>query len=342
VRRGKSETGSAKTICRPVPASTLAVVAMLFVAGSGAASETGIQAGQRAYEASEYAKAAQLLFEAAAAEPKNAEIQLLLTKTHLEMQQYDAAIKSAEKAVALEAKSSENHEWLGRAYGEKADHSSFLSALSFAKKTRKEFQDAVELDGNNFAARQALIEFDCAAPAIAGGGEDKAQAEMAKMAALDAAEGHYAMGNCRRQKKDFAAADAEFSKALQSVLRSPERVFDIGDYAVRHGEAPMLLAVAEAGEKIAAGDIRGKFYHAVAWILTKRDAGEAQRQLREYLKSAPTRSGYPRPSMAHYWLGQSFENQGDTPAARNEYEAALKQDPKNKSAQEALRKLKKG
>jgi tetratricopeptide (TPR) repeat protein len=328
---------------RALASISMATIAMLPLAmSSGGAQATGLQAGQHAYEASDYAKAAQLLFAAAAAEPRNAEILLLLTKTHLEMQQFDAAVKSAEKAVELEPNSSAYHEWLGRAYGEKADHSSFISALSFAKKTRKEFQQAVELDEKNFAARQALIEFDCAAPAMAGGGEDKAQPEIAQTAALDAAEGHYAAGNCRRQKKDFTAADAEFNKALQAQLRAPERVFDIGDYAARRSEAAMVLAVTEAGEKIASSDPRGKYYRAVASILTQRDAGEAQRLLREYLERAPIRNGYPRPAMAHYWLGQNFENQGNLKAAHGEYETAVKLDPKNKMAQEALKNAKKG
>src|SRR5271168_2758145 len=142
------------------------------------------------------------------------------------MQQWEAAIKSAERGVELEPKNSVYHEWLGRAYGERADHASFMSALGFAKKTRKEFEVAVELDGNNFTARQAVIEFDCAAPGIAGGGEEKAVPEISQMAALDAAEGHYGAGNCRRQKKDFVAANAEFAKALQGGLKSLERVFD--------------------------------------------------------------------------------------------------------------------
>ena len=320
--------------------NVLAIFVLLLRAGSGAR-QMGFEAGQQAYEACDYAKAAQLLLEAAAAEPRKAEIQLLLTKTQLELQQFDAAIKSGERAVALEPKSSAYHEWLGRAYGEKADHSSFMSALGFAKKARKEFQEAVELDEKNFAARQALIEFDCAAPAMAGGGEDKAQPEIAQTAALDAAEGHYAAGNCRRQKKDFTAADSEFNKALQGRLRSADRVFDIGDYAARRGEAAMLLAVAEAGEKIAKDDPRDAFYRAVAGISLKRDTVEAQRLLRDYLKKAPARNGYPRPAMAHYWLGQSFENQGDANAARGEYETAVKLEPKNKMAQEALKKLKK-
>jgi tetratricopeptide (TPR) repeat protein len=302
----------------------------------------GLKAAEQAYEASDYPKAAQLLQAAAAAEPQNAEIQLWLTKTRLEMQQYEAAIKSAERAVALEPKSSVDHEWLGRAYGERADHAGFMSALGFAKKTRREFEIAVELDGNNFTARQAVIEFDCAAPAMAGGGEDKAQPEIAAMAKLDAAEGHYAAGNCRRQKKDFAVSDAEFGKALAGGLKSADRVFDIGDYAVRHEEPAMLVSVANLGAKIVPGDVRIKFYRAVAAILAKQNGAATEKLLRDYLAGAPVRSGYPRPAAAHYWIGVMFENAGNVAGARGEYEAAVKDDPKNKLAAEGLKRVRRG
>jgi Tfp pilus assembly protein PilF len=301
-----------------------------------------LQAAQKAYEESDYPKAIQLLSDASGADPQNAQVQLLLTKSHLEIQQWDAAIRSAERAVALDPKSSSFHEWLGRAYGEKADHSSFVSALSFAKKTRKEFAAAVELDGSNFTARQAVIEFDCAAPAMAGGGEDKARPEIAQMAALDAAEGHYAEGNCRRQKKDFVAADGEFTKALQGNLKSAERVFDIGDYAVRHAEPDLLFAVATQGAKLAPDDPRANYFRAVGAIIKKQKSPETEKSLRDYLKDAPTRSGYPRTTMAHYWLGQLHENEGNESAAKTEYEEALKLDGKNKTAQEALKRLRKG
>jgi tetratricopeptide (TPR) repeat protein len=301
-----------------------------------------LQDAQKAYQDSDYPRAIQLAGEAANANPQDPKIQLLLTKAHLESQQWDAAIRTAEKAVALDPKSSVYHEWLGRAYGEKADHSSFMSALGFAKKTRKEFQAAVELDGQNFTARQAVIEFDCAAPGMAGGGEEKARPEIAQMAQLDAAEGHYAEANCRRQKKDFPAADAGFKKALQANLKSEERVFDIGDYAVRRNDAEMLLSVASLGQKLGPGDPRPKFYRAVALVLKKQNTTDSENLLREYLKQAPTRSGYPRATAAHYWLGQAFESQKNEAAARTEYETALRLDSKNKNAQEALKRLKKG
>jgi tetratricopeptide (TPR) repeat protein len=304
--------------------------------------ETDLDAGLRAYEASDYPSAIQLLQVAAAKNPQNGDVHLLLTKSYLELQERDAAVKSAEKAVAVDPRNSIYHEWLGRAYGEKADHASMFSAISLAKKTRKEFETAVQLDGKNFAARQALIEFDCAAPGLVGGGEEKALPQIKELAELDVAEGHYAAGNCRRQKKDFEMADAEFAKALESKPKSVELIYDIGDYAVRRSQTERLLAVADAGERLNPKDPRGKFYRGVALVLKKENADEAEQLLREYLKRAPTRSGFPRPSVAHVWLGRLFEEQHRKDDAERELETALRLDPKNKMAQEALKQLKKG
>jgi len=322
-------------------------IAVLLIASTAMAAttikqEASLEAGRHAYEASDYAKAIQVLQAAAAKDPQNADVQLLLAKSYLELQQHDPAIKSAERAVAIDAQNSIYHEWLGRAYGEKADHASWFSAISLAKKTRKEFETAVQLDARNFSARQALIEFDCSAPGIVGGGEDKALPQIKQLAEIDAAEGHYAAGNCRRQKKDFAAADEEFTKALDSNSKSAELIYDIGDYAVKRSQTGRLLAVADAGERVAPDDPRGKFYRGVALVLKKEDLKEAERLLKEYSERAPTRSGYPRPAAAHAWLGRLFEDQNKMEEAAREFESAVKLDPKNKMAQEALKRLKKG
>ena len=118
-----------------------------------------------------------------------------------------------------------------------------FTALGLARKTHREFEVAVELDEKNYSARQALIEFDCSAPAIVGGGEEKAKPEIEKLKAMDASEWHYAEGNCRRQKKDFTTADAEFQLALESHPNRADLLFDIGDYAMRHGQAERLIEV---------------------------------------------------------------------------------------------------
>ncbi len=322
------------------------LVAVLFLAGTALAGtnleqEANLDAGRRAYEASDYSRAVLVLQEAAAKDPNDGEIQLLLAKSYLELQEHDAAIRSAEKAVAIDPQNSVYHEWLGKTYGEKADHAGWFSAMSLAKKARKEFQTAVELDGKNYSARQALIEFDCSAPGIVGGGEEKAQPHIKELLAMNAAEGHYAAGNCRRQKKDFAVADEEFTKALESHPKSAELIYDIGDYAVKRGQPERLMAVAEVGERVAPNDPRGKFYRGVGLVLEGQKPEEAERLLQEYAKKAPKRSGFPSPAAAHAWLGRLYESQNDTENARKEFESALQLDPKNKMAQEELKKLKK-
>ncbi|HYL84759.1 MAG TPA: tetratricopeptide repeat protein [Candidatus Angelobacter sp.] len=317
-----------------------------LLAGTALAAKTlkqdgDLEAGRRAYEASEYAKAVESLQAAAAKDPKNEEAHILLVKSYLELQEHDAAIRNAEKAVGIDPQNSRYHEWLGRAYGEKADHAGWFSAISLAKKTRKEFATAVELDGRNFSARQALIEFDCSAPGIVGGGEDKAQPQIKELAVMDAAEGYYAAGNCRRQKKDFAEADTEFTKALDSHPQSAELIYDIGDYAVRRGQPERLRAVAEAGARAAPADLRAKFFRGVGLILSKENAETAEQLLQEYAKKAPKRNGYPSPAMAHVWLGRLYENENKNAEAAKEFETALRLDPKNRLAQEAMKKIKK-
>jgi tetratricopeptide (TPR) repeat protein len=301
--------------------------------------DENLEAGRQAYEAGEYSRAVQVLQEAAAKNSQNGEIHLLLAKTYYEMQQHDAAIASAERAVGIEPQNSVYHEWLGRTYGEKAEHAGVFGGMSLAKKTRKEFETAVRLDERNFSARQALIEFDCSAPGIVGGGEDKALPQIAKLAEMDAAEGHYAAGNCRRQKKDFIAADAEFRKALESHPTSINLIYDIGDYAMKHGQLERLVAVANEGEQLAPSDPRGEFYRAVAFVLGKERLSEAEHLLREYLKHAPVRNNFPHPHYAHEWIGRLYEEQGRTQAAIDEYEAALLSDPKSKNARDALKRL---
>jgi tetratricopeptide (TPR) repeat protein len=318
------------------------VIASAAIAAANLKQEAGFEAGRRAYEASDYTKAILALQAAAAEEPRNGDVQLLLAKSYLELQEHDPAIRSAEKAVAIDPQNSIYHEWLGRAYGEKADHAGWFSAMSLARKTRKEFERAVQLDAKNYSARQALIEYDCSAPPIVGGGVEKALPQIKELAEMDAAEGHFAAGNCRRQKKDFAVADDEFTKALESDPKSAGLIYDIGDYAVKRNQPERLIAVAEAGERLAPGDPRGKFYRGVALVLKKENPEAAERLLREYASRAPTRTGYPRPAAAHAWLGRLLEEQSRIEDAVKEFESALKLDPRNKMVQEALKRLKKG
>ena len=312
---------------------------LMLLAGAAFAQETPLEKAKSAFEKGEYTQVIEMLKAETAGETANGDLYVLLARSYLELNQYDAAVNSAERAVAINPKNSEYHRWLGEAYGAKADHASMLSAYSLARKTQKEFAAAVELDARNFDAQQDLIEYDCTAPGMVGGGEEKAQPLIEKVMALDAAEGHYATGICRAQKKNYEAADGEFTKALESKPKTAKRVYDIGDYFLQRKNAAKLLAVANAGEDLAPHDPRGGFYRGVGFILQNEKLPEAEKLLREYLEQAPMNSEYPRPWVAHYWLGRLQEIRKNPSGARGEYQAALKLNGKYKPAQEALKQL---
>src|SRR5207237_8620186 len=98
----------------------------------------------------------------------------------------------------------------------------------------------------------------------------------------------------------------------------------------------------DAGDRDEANEPRGKVYRGVGLVLEKEAQEEAERLLQEYARSAPKRNGDPSPAWVHVWLGQLDENRNDLAEAKKEVENALRLDPKNKMAQEGLKKLKKG
>lgn len=324
-------------IYRALIAALLLSLAMQAIAGS--AQEAPLDAARRAYERTDYAEAIAILNAAAAKEPDNGEIQLLLTKAHIGVEQFNAAEKSGERAVAIDPKNSEYHNWLGQAYGGKADHSSIFTAYSLARKTRKEFETAVQLDDHNFDAAQHLVEYDCTAPPFVGGGEEKAHPLIQILLTLDASQGYYAAGNCRRQKKDFAAADAQFIKALESHPNSLDIIEEIAGYFANRGSAERVLAAADAAEAAAPGDPRARYFRAMGWILQGEKLPDAERILLNYIQAVPRHPTYPGPWAAHYWLGQLYEKQRNLAAARGEYGAALRLNAKYKRAQDALKQL---
>ena len=318
----------------------LAVMSVLLVLGtSGGAQGMSVAEGKAAYEAGDFSKAVEILKAATAKDPKDGEAELLLVKCYLELNKIDAAISSGEKAVAIDPKNSEFHHWLGQAFSVKAEHASMFNGMGLAKKTQKEFQTATELDGKNISAMQDLVEYDCTAPGIVGGGEDKAQPIIQKLMVLDPAEGHYAKGNCKAAKKELPVADEEFIKALENRLKSVERIYEIANYFSQRGQGDNVLAAADAGVALAPADARGTFYRAVGLVVKKEKLADAKSALKQYLQDTPKHPGDPKPFRAHYWLGRAYEAEKNADAAREEYHAALGLNEKYKPAQEGLKRL---
>ncbi|MGH9651787.1 MAG: tetratricopeptide repeat protein, partial [Terriglobales bacterium] len=150
------------------------------------------------------------------AAPQDAEAYHLLSRAWLLVEKWDRAVEAAERAVALQPRNSNYHLWLGRAYGNKAEHCNFLCASGLAGKVRTEFEKAVELDPNNIAARTDLAEYYMEAPGIMGGSKDKAREQAGQMQQRDPAAAHWVRARLAEKAKQYDLAEKEFRAAIEA------------------------------------------------------------------------------------------------------------------------------
>jgi tetratricopeptide (TPR) repeat protein len=267
-----------------------------------------------------------------------AETYNLLCRAHFELEAWDAAIPACEKAVALAPNNGLYRLWLGRSYGEKADHAGFLSAAGLAKKVHAEFERAVELSPNSWEARTDLAEFYLEAPAIVGGGKDKARAQAALLAPLNPAMAHWVIARIAERNKDNATAEHEYRAAIDASQGGARAWLNLAGFyrhMNRFDEMEQALRTLESrplDHPAALVDGAGMLLRA------GRDYPLATRLVRRYLGSANTVEEAPV-FKAHYLLGELLEKQADRPAAADEYRAALAMAHSFRRAQDALKRV---
>jgi tetratricopeptide (TPR) repeat protein len=261
----------------------------------------------------------------------------LLCRAHLELEDWDAGIPFCEKATALEPANGLYHLWLGRIYGEKADHAGFFSAAGLAKKVRTEFERAVEFAPNSWEARTDLAEFYVEAPGIVGGGEDKARAQSAELVPLNPAMAHWVTARIEEKNKDLAAAEREYRAAIDASHGGARAWLNLAGFyrhTSRFDEMENALRTMEHSPV----DHPAAFVDGAGLLLrTGRDYPMAVRLVRHYLSSTTVEEA---PAFkAHYLLGELLEKQGDLPAAADEYREALSMAHTFARAHDALKRV---
>jgi tetratricopeptide (TPR) repeat protein len=264
----------------------------------------------------------------------DAESSNLLCRAYFALEDWNRAESSCRKAVSLDPDNSRFHLWLGRVYGEKADRANFLSAAGLAGKVRGEFERAVQLNPNDVDARLDLAEFYISAPAIVGGGDDKAREQAQSIAAVNPAREHWIYARIAEKKRDTVTAEREYRRYidlskgdaeawlnLALFLRRQKRYDEMEQAIVKLNQAPMSKpdVLVEAA---------GILYHA------GRRYPLAADMLHRYLSSGPVEA---QPAFkARYLLGLLLEKQGDKAGAAQEYRASLSLARNFGMAQQAL------
>jgi tetratricopeptide (TPR) repeat protein len=318
----------------------LLAAAFVLHASPARCAQNTVADAQREFNAGHYHKAVDALTAAAAKSPDDAPLHFLLGQCYYELREFTRAAASFERSVQLAPNQSEYHDWLGKAYGRRAEETIFLSAMGWARKTHKEFEVAVHLNPSNFQAQRDLIRFEMYAPSIVGGGDDRALKHIEDLEKIDALQGQLARGEYFSTKKKLAEADAVFAKILESNTDRIGVYFEAADYyRERQNSAKMSEAIA-AAERIDSDDRRLKFYRSLLLIVEKKNPAEAESLLKSYIATVPDNSDLPQHSQALEWLGKLHESQGRFSEAAENYRASLALDPHNKSVEEAWKRMK--
>ena len=196
----------------------------------------------------EEAKAAfELLLEE---DPQNAETHFQMGKTYFFLQDYDKASDFIKHAVELEEDSSIYHQWLGRTLGMKAQRGSKLKMIFRAKKAKKEFEKAVELDPQNLEARFDLLQYYLQAPGVAGGNKEKALEQAQDILGLDSAKGRLAFGFIYEHSENYGEAEQRYVEATRIDSLNTELHYILGFFYQRreqYDKAIIFLMVAGQG-----------------------------------------------------------------------------------------------
>lgn len=251
----------------------------------------------------------------------------------------DEAVEVLEQAVELAPNDAAAHHLLGAAYGRKAGAGSMFTKMRLASDVKEHFERAVELAPEDVEYRESLIQFYAQAPAVAGGGIDKAKAQALEIGKRDAVRGRMAEGLVARVagKPDEALAhyraayalrpdDARLGVQLGIYLQELKR----WDEAFGHFQ----LVVSRMPEAMPAWYQLGR-----TSVLANARHAEGEAALKRYLGWTPTAQDPPL-AAARWRLGMLYEQMKKPAEARAEYQAALKLDPEHAEAKAALRKLK--
>jgi len=248
--------------------------------------------------------------------------QNLLCRAYLTLGNWDRGIAACEKAVAIDPNNSQFHLWLGRIYGEKADHVSWFTAAGLAGKVRNEFETAVKLSPNDAIARTDLAEFYLEAPGIVGGGKDKADAQAEALMKLDPSRAHWVRGRIAEKKKDFDTAEKEYKASVEASHGSAQSWLNLALFYRKVNRYDDMQAAINRASAAETAHSEVLVDAAETLIRAGRNDAQAMDMLRRYLASNSTVEQAPA-FKAHYLLGTLLERQGDPQAAAEQYRAAL-------------------
>lgn len=262
-----------------------------------------------------------------------------LGRIAIEQSDGDEAVNWLEQAIKKNDRSSLYHQWLGSAYGAKAAGANAFAQMTLAPSVKREMERAVELDSTNIEARVNLAQFYLQAPAMMGGGVDKARDQVAAILARDPYQGRLQEAAIAENQKDTVGAERMLRDLVTTFPDSSTPATRLATYYMNLKRYDDSFRVLEDRLHRSPNDESALYQIGRVGAVSGTKLDRAQWALDRYLKM-PHKRGNPSIAAAHWRRGMVVEAKGDKITAKTEYETALRLDPKLVGAKASLDKLK--
>jgi tetratricopeptide (TPR) repeat protein len=267
--------------------------------------ETPLESARALVAAKKYPEARDALEKIVATEPNNAaachELGLVI-KLRNDNPAYEEAVKWLAKAAQLEPK---NAIYLGDFGGSSLQLASRTHSLSAATQGRDAMEKAIAIDPDYLDAREGLFQFYARAPWPLGSAA-KAATQLGEIRKRDPIRAMLLSVNEKARAKDYAGA---FAICDEVLAKNPN-------------------------------DYNALYYYGRTASVSGQNLERAVAALQKCLTIAPPSPASPTHSNVWNRIGNLQEKLNHPAEARAAYEAALKLDPSNQQAADALAKLK--
>jgi tetratricopeptide (TPR) repeat protein len=269
----------------------LKLLALCALTSVLSASSPGVEQARKLYNLTEFDQSLKILQVLPA---KDAEVYDLMGRNLYMEGEFKKASEAFEKALAADPSNSSSALWLARSYGRRAETSSPFTAPGYATKARQYFEKAVQLNPRNLDALNDLLEYYMEAPGFLGGGMDKAQALVPRIALVSEGDGQFAQAKLAEKRKQYSTAEEHLHRAIEATPQQVGRFIELARFLTKQGRYQEADESFARAEKIAPNSPRLMYAKADLYIKTGRNLQLAKDLLQHYLSSTLSPDDPPR------------------------------------------------
>jgi len=270
---------------------------------------------------------------------------LLEARAAAERGAMDSAYAFLQRAVEAEPDRAEAHFWLAQVAGTRAARHRSIGSFFLARKAKREFARAVQLEPTNPLYLEGLGRYLARAPGIVGGDRDSAISLARNLLLLDRMRGTSLLVEIylrRGDAGDRARADSLIEAFAASPSGGREGRIRLASFFAYTGRAERALPVAETLVAEDSTDAVGRYVLGSTLVALRRDPQAAARHLRWAIEHPPPITTDGRqfwPPGAWWRLGQAFAQLDEADSARAAWQEALRLQPGFRPVRAALDSL---